>query len=124
MGWDSSKYTVLKMAEAKQLVHLKVRKIDGNFTFLWSIVYASNCQYKRQVLWNDLRAVIPNREAWLVSGDFNNVLFSYERRGGEIVHPRETIPIADCIVVTGLVDLKSSGCLYTWNKGGASNRVW
>lgn len=62
-------------------------------------------------------------EEWIVSGDFNNVLYSYKRKGGEPVNPRETSPFSDCLLYTGLS--KSTGCFFNWNKwGSTTNRIW
>lgn len=56
----------------------------------------------------------------MVIGDFNSVLYTYERMGGEHVHWRETEPLAKCLTNSRLIDLKSKGCYYTWVRRGES----
>lgn len=45
---------------------------------------------------------------------FNNLLYTYDRIGGEQVHLRETEPLVECLANNGLTDLKSKGCCFTW----------
>lgn len=46
---------------------------------------------ERLNLWDELRALVVGRtEAWIILGDFNNVLNSYERMGSEPVSGSET----------------------------------
>ncbi|KAF9610201.1 hypothetical protein IFM89_021139 [Coptis chinensis] len=54
-------------------------------------------------------------EPCTVIGDFNHVLFSHERSGCTLVHPRETMGFSYCLNFTGLLDLKFSGSFFTWS---------
>ncbi|KAF5206074.1 Ribonuclease h domain [Thalictrum thalictroides] len=51
---------------------------------------------------------------WRVVGDFNNVLYADKRVGGDLVHPRETVPFMECVVHFGLTDLNAVGFFFTW----------
>lgn len=53
-----------------------------------------------------------------VMGDFNNVLYTYEKIGGEMVHRKETQPFTDCLSISGFIDLKAKGCYFPWVKRG------
>ncbi|KAF9607504.1 hypothetical protein IFM89_036454 [Coptis chinensis] len=46
---------------------------------------------------------------WCMMGDFNNVLFSYERIGQLPVHPQEIVEFERCLNWCGLFDLKAVG---------------
>lgn len=109
IGWDHNAYSVSKILEMKQVVHLRVRKLAKNFSFLWLVVHASNCPNKRQQLWDNLVVYTPISKAWMVSGDLNNVIYLYGRRGEDAMNLRETLPFADSLSVTRLVALKASG---------------
>ena len=63
-----------------QMIHCLVSKVDGSWQSHLTLVYAFNKVEKRQSLWPELiqvgRAI---QGPWLVVGDFNMVLHSYER---------------------------------------------
>lgn len=87
--WDPVVYKVEKIRETKQVIHVNICRIDLNCTFKASIVYASNINLERQDLWDDLSRFDSVNCPRIVAGDLDNVLFSYERKGGEPVHPNE-----------------------------------
>lgn len=75
-------------------------------------------------MWNDLCDFVRYRfVSWLVLGDFHNVLKSYERIGGEPIHPKETSPFQDCLGAIGLSDVKSAGCFFTWVRRSESRNM-
>ncbi|KAL9236113.1 hypothetical protein vseg_010817 [Gypsophila vaccaria] len=79
------------------------------------MVYAFNGLQARLPLWNNLKRIATSiRGPWAVAGDFNNVLSVTERVGGA-VSQSEIEPFRDCLEVCGLVDIYSTGALFTWN---------
>ncbi|KAK6779932.1 hypothetical protein RDI58_022116 [Solanum bulbocastanum] len=61
---------------------------------------------------------------WLVIGDFNSVLNSEDRLGGNPVTWAEVIDLQTCIDTCSLVDLAHNGPRYTWNDRNASQRIY
>lgn len=119
VGWDPSVYKVTKLRETSQLIHSLVYNSHLDVTFCITFIYASNIPYERLILWDDLKQVsIGRKEAWIALGDFNNVLYSFERLGGEQVHWRETKLFVECITENGLIDLKAKGCYFMWVRRG------
>lgn len=45
-------------------------------------IYAPNGRRQRAALWHELDDTIDNKRIWIVTGDFNNVEESADRRGG------------------------------------------
>ncbi|XP_019264805.1 PREDICTED: uncharacterized protein LOC109242395 [Nicotiana attenuata] len=117
----------------------KAKKIQGKIAKGWNvccnysnavngricIIYAQNDGNQREKLWRDLRGLtIPSQEAWLLSGDFNNVLSS-EHTIGSPVTDAEIKRFKDVIDDLQLTPLRAKGWHYTWtNKQGSDSRVY
>lgn len=39
---DKNVYSLPKVSETSQVIHCRIRRLDNNIAFLWSVVYASN----------------------------------------------------------------------------------
>ncbi|XP_073049432.1 uncharacterized protein [Primulina eburnea] len=66
-------------------------------------------------MWNDLIRFGANFSSpWILLGDFNNVLTPDEKQRGLKVKNCETKDFVDCVAILDLLDLKFSGCFYTW----------
>lgn len=62
--------------------------------------------------------------AWCVIGDFNAILTSEDRCNGNPVAIRETRDFEHLLDTTDLVEIKSSGCYFSWsNKGEGERRI-
>ena len=59
-------------------------------------------------------------QPWLVLGDFNSILRTEEKRGGQPVTPYQVNDFVECCLATGLTDVSSSGFFYTWT----NHTVW
>ncbi|XP_062075481.1 uncharacterized protein LOC133779544 [Humulus lupulus] len=76
----------------------------------------------RKMLWKELQD-INTQEAWVVMGDFNEILNKEERLGKRVKYSTATNFI-DCIGECQLEDVKCSGCFYTWsNKQQGDDRI-
>lgn len=83
--------------------------------FLLSVIYASNQQSERRVLWEDLRSLSPTGGIpWLVLGDFNCCRLPSEKLGGNSLQQHQLYDFNSVIFDTKLHDLASMGPLYTW----------
>lgn len=64
------------------------------------------------------------REAWMVTGDFNNILSTDERIGSTVM-PHEFKEFQECASYNHLSDIKYKGCFYTWrNKQKRDDRIY
>ncbi|KAF5194778.1 hypothetical protein FRX31_015633 [Thalictrum thalictroides] len=112
--WDHNFFQITKVNSSKQFIHCQVRHLPTNFVFYSTFVYASNNRTERGLLWDNLVHLSSSiTTPWCVMGDFNNVMFSNERIGGQPVHPRETRDFVETMHAAGLTDLKSIGFFYT-----------
>ncbi|XP_062091311.1 uncharacterized protein LOC133797433 [Humulus lupulus] len=90
--------------------------------------YGEPNRTKRRVTWDLLRKLKADRnEPWCIIGDFNNVLNSTNKQGGN-TYPRWLISgfqqvVQDC----GFIDLDLSGHQFTWERGRGTSgwmEVW
>lgn len=89
VGWDPMRFKILKLAETKQAIHTEATMCDPNISFFVTFVYASNDEIERTQVWDDLSSYVAGGvETWLAIGDFNNVLMSFARQGGEQRSPK------------------------------------
>ncbi|KAF5181238.1 Ribonuclease h domain, partial [Thalictrum thalictroides] len=107
---------IKKLEESDQFIHCSVTRLPSNQLCFFTFIYARNPRLQRLVLWEDIKRIGSSISLpWCAIGDYNNVLSADERRGGEQVHPRETVHFMDCLLCTGLVDHKASGFFFTWS---------
>ncbi|KAF5177186.1 hypothetical protein FRX31_033221 [Thalictrum thalictroides] len=120
--WDPVTIDIQKIEESDQFVHCKALLLPSNQICLITFVYTRNAKTQRLVLWEDLKRLNNSINLpWCVLGDFKNVFFADERRGGEPVHTRETEIFKDCLVQKGLVDHKASRFFFTWSNSSQGN---
>lgn len=63
------------------------------------------------------------QDAWLLGGDFNNVLMSEEQIGGSTPQVQEYGPFADFLEHCGIEDLRSRGRFFTWSNGTIHSKI-
>ncbi|KAF5202335.1 Endonuclease/exonuclease/phosphatase [Thalictrum thalictroides] len=86
------------------------------------LVDGINAKLQRLNLWEDIKRLNNSINLpWCTLGDFNNVFYADERKGGEVVHPRETENFKDCLLHTWLNDHKASGFFFTWSNSSQGN---
>lgn len=120
--WLAAIFQVTPEVLGYQFIHLSVaHKATGN-AFSYTMVYGLNDPALRLRLWDDLRLIKSTiTGAWMVGGDFNNVL-NLTGRIGSPVTLNEVEKFRDCLGDCELVDMATSGSFFTWNnkqEGGA-----
>lgn len=62
--------------------------------------------------------------SWIVIGDFNEILFSFEKQKGQLRSERQMRAFTDVLDECELVDLSFDGVWYTWERGRSkSNNI-
>ncbi|XP_075485270.1 uncharacterized protein LOC142524991 [Primulina tabacum] len=62
--------------------------------------------------------------SWLVGGDFNEILFDYEKRGGISRNLKQMSDFVDVIYDSGLQDMPFAGDSFTWcNRRGGEETI-
>ena len=65
----------MQLASMEQEVHVEVKVLPSNLSWIFSAVYASPRIVERQVLWENLTKVADLlSKPWIIAGDFNEPL--------------------------------------------------
>ena len=108
-----SLYVVHSMDQA-MLCH--VTALQGNYSFWWSAIYASNNYVERRMLWRHLIWCEPmvGSNPWIVLGDFNTTRFFNEKIGGNLVYDTTMADFHECLFNLELADIPFVGPIFTW----------
>lgn len=88
--------------------------ITTGLRFLLTAVYAKYDMYKKLVLWDDLLIVAnANSKPLVIGGDFNVVLNSVEKIGGNLVIFVDVEDFHHCKEVCGIVQVIYKGNPFT-----------
>lgn len=92
-------------------VKLKVKSHDFHITFIYGMPQQEN----RAAFWDKISLLGENRDsAWLLSGDFNEILDNSEKVGGPERCEGSFIPFRSFVSQNGLWDVKHSGDSLSW----------
>lgn len=101
-----------------------MHNLSLNLSFTLTMGYAPNDLVGRLALWEKLRSLSSSvLGAWLITGDFNNVLFEGERTRGLPASYNEMSPFQECLDSYGLVDMLSRGRFYTWSNSTIQSKI-
>lgn len=99
-----------------QLLHCRWFDSEGVDRGFVTFIYAHNQLQNRIRLWQDLRVLaIGMSEQWVYIGDFNNVLTSDDRIGGNPVLESEYRDLVDMMDEVGLYEVHMTGERFTWS---------
>ncbi|KAL1219679.1 Secreted RxLR effector protein 78 [Cardamine amara subsp. amara] len=93
--------------------------LEDNRTFFYTAIYASNELVDREALWISLKdtqiSFNLHSKAWLVCGDFNEILSPGETSNPRIISTSSAMrKFGECLSDLGLSDMPSQGPKYTW----------
>ncbi|KAF8394791.1 hypothetical protein HHK36_018727 [Tetracentron sinense] len=122
---DDSQFQVGILYRSDQVMHCEVVPINSHHGFILSVVYASNDENDRRLLWRNLihfsRSI---NTPWLVCGDFNTILSPLEKVGGNGVSLSTCDLVNSSLDQAGLFDLRWRGARLTWsNKSIGPSRI-
>ena len=113
--WNSDRVMVEQLASTEQEIHVEVKVLHSNFSWIFSAVYASPRIVERQVLWDNLSRVAGlHSKPWIIAGDFNEPLADVDKFGGRPVSINRSLLFKDCLDKCNMVDMGFSGPRYTW----------
>lgn len=122
MLWRDVEFEVLPLAVHSQYVHMEVLSKALCQKFVITAIYAANGAVERLVLWDHLRT-LHTQDPWLLVGDFNNVLETDEREGGNVPQIQEYGPFTDCLEECEIMDKRSRGRSLTWTNGTIRSNI-
>ncbi|KAG8490633.1 hypothetical protein CXB51_013830 [Gossypium anomalum] len=100
--------------------HIDIEVMENSEEECWRFTgfYGSPIEQKRKESWNLLRQLKGNNQLpWLVMGDFNEILFSFGKRGGRLREERQMVAFREALEDCELNDLGFSAQWYTWERG-------
>lgn len=78
-------------------------------------MYGFNTLKQRKGLWDTLAEIAQTiTRPWLISGDFNSMLYTQDRNFGNQITQAEIKDFTECILSLNLTELSWSGNYYTW----------
>ncbi|XP_058741373.1 uncharacterized protein LOC131613745 [Vicia villosa] len=76
-------------------------------------------------LWHELETIGQGvQNPWIVVGDYNNVLNSNDRVGGNPVHENKYKDLVEMMKRSGLFEANTKGSYYTWTNKSTSNPIY
>ncbi|KAK6162607.1 hypothetical protein DH2020_002448 [Rehmannia glutinosa] len=119
--WNPATVILEELDISPQLIHCAITCKVSSVSLLASFIYGYHTVGSRKPLWDNLISFGENCSLpWIAIGDFNNVLNVNEKCNGKDVTSKELKDFEECCVLTGLTDLRSMGCHFTWT----NNEVW
>lgn len=101
---------------SKFMVNVIITNPEANKEWFLTCIYSSTYDNDRQVQWSFIQEMGRNMSMpWVIMGDFNSTLYSYERQSYSI-NPTQSHPIVvNTITSLGLMDIPFIGCPFTWS---------
>ena len=113
--WNSDRVGVVHLASTEQEIHVEVKVLPFNLSWIFTAVYASFRIVERQVLWeNPSKVVDLHGKPWIIEGDFNEPLAGDDKFGGRPISINRSMMFKDCLDKCNMVDMGFSGPRYTW----------
>ncbi|KAA3481457.1 reverse transcriptase [Gossypium australe] len=90
------------------------------FTGFYGSPYASDLNAS----WNLLRTLgREQRYLWLVSGNFNEIMYSFEKSGGQPREERKMAAFREVLDECQLLDMGFQGTWFTWERGNLPETI-
>lgn len=105
------------------LFHISCREGRGGKLLSITFIHAPTNYQQHLLLWDDLRQIhASNGLPWLCVGDFNEILYPWEKMGKRPVNQFRMMSFRAVVNDCEFTELESHGCKYTWmnNKQGKS----
>ena len=115
LSWNPKSFTIIILNYLAQFIHYLIHPVSGAACFYCTIIYAENDAKERSLLWKALGEIAKTmRSPCLAVGDYNCVLYPYERIGYVLRH-QETEDLQRCDSLCGFQDMAWIGNRFTWN---------
>ncbi|KAI9126130.1 hypothetical protein K1719_002551 [Acacia pycnantha] len=114
--WWKNSIDIDVLYKSKNIIHVVVETNSLSAPKLISFIYGPPKEGERRLTWDTLRKMALNVEvAWLVVGDFNDVLTQAEKEGGNPRSMRKIIKFQSLLYDCNLLDLEFKGSQFTWS---------
>jgi len=119
VGWDPAIFRISCLHSSDQWVTCDVTTLATNTAFRVTFVYGLNTPVGRELLWNYMKHQTPlfSSSPWIILGDFNAILKSSNRIGGDTCWYGHQDAFGNCIQDSELVEIPYTGMNFTWHNG-------
>ena len=118
--WKDS-YSVSILSADKRIIDMEVT--FGSIKFFLTCVYGDPVKANRQEVWERLTRIgLVRNEAWLLAGDFNELMTKEEKVGGAERHESSFWDFRNMAENCKIRELRYTGNCLSW--GGWRERVW
>ncbi|XP_023885541.1 uncharacterized protein LOC111997657 [Quercus suber] len=113
--WNSDSVEVVQLTSTKQEIHVEVKVLPTNLSWIFSAVYASSRCVERQILWENLSKVAElHNLPWVIAGEFSELLADEDKFGGRPVSLARSLLFKECLDKCNMVDMGFNGPKYAW----------
>lgn len=111
----SDRVDVVQLASMEKEIHVEVKVLPSNLSWIFTVVYASPRIVERQVLWENISKVYDlHSKPLIIASDFNEPLTRDDKFGGRSVSINISLMFKECLDKCNVVDMGFSGPRYTW----------
>lgn len=123
VGWDPLQYDLVCSHYSEQWVTCDVITLSSHARLRITFVYGLNNPSGRGTLWNYIQHQAPlfSSSPWALLGDFNAILRTTDRSGGDASWYGHMEDFGCCINDSELSQISYSGMKYTWHNGQLGN---
>ena len=115
MLWKKEEAKVDLLTATEQEIHATVKVCHSNLNWFISAIYVSSHLVKRRLVWSNLSEIAKHHNLpWLMLGDFNEVLSSEEKFGGNQINLNKALEFKECLENCNFLDLGFAGPKFTW----------
>ncbi|KAG8366750.1 hypothetical protein BUALT_Bualt16G0000100 [Buddleja alternifolia] len=107
----------------EQFLHVKIKHNLLDKPITCTFVYAKCSRSLRRPLWNEIIEMSHTNDPWLVGGDFNTILASNERSGGEDPIVGSMEDFGNTLADSRLLDAGFEGEPFTWTNRRLCQRL-
>ena len=114
-------YGVEVLTADKRIIDLRVK--IGSLTFFLSCIYGDPVRARRNLVWDRITSIGASRdEAWILVGDFNELLNANEKVGGPTREESTFWDFRNMVDNCRIKEIRSSGNWLSWT--GWRDRIW
>ncbi|KAH1056048.1 hypothetical protein J1N35_034113 [Gossypium stocksii] len=109
---------------SKRYIDVVVDDSDGRGNWKFTGFYGSPYVLDRNASWDELRSLYTGENfPWLVCGDFNEILYGFEKKGGIPRDERRMELFRNVLADCDLADVGYSGRWFTWERGSLLQKL-
>jgi len=107
------------ISSSKEYIDVECKDPSSGHIMEITFVHAPTTLSERLLLWQKLRELhSDNHHPWLCVGDFNEILYSWEKVGKREADQHRIAAFRELLNDCSLMDIDTKGCAFTW----ANNR--